>query len=307
MSSLLKRLPSFFSKDKFSSFLFIVPAVIIFAVFYMYPFFDIIKLSLHDWNGINIEKQFIGLENFVDLMGDRSWWASLGHAGFITLIALTFQNLLAFALALACDREIKLKNFYKVVFFIPPVLSEVVVGLVWTWILYSGVQGGEQIGLLNHFLDKMHLHHLINNWLSNPKTALMCIAIVHSWKGFGWGFIMFLAGLQMIDRQYYEAAKVDGAGAWSLLWNITIPMMIPVISVVFILTILGSMQSFILIKSMMGNGLVNYTSVPITQIIDAMTKTKQFGYACAQGVSFGVILIIASFSLKYMADKVKKI
>ena len=250
---------------------------------------------------------FVGIENFAELMSDNAWWGSLGHAGFITLVALTFQNLLAFVLAFACDRELKMKNFYRVVFFIPPVLSEVVVGLVWTWILYSGTQSGEQIGLLNYFLDKIHLHHLANNWLSNPKTALICIAIVHSWKGFGWGFIMFLAGLQTIDRQLYEAAKVDGAGNWDILMNVTLPMMIPVICVVVILTILGSMQAFVLIISMMGNGLADYTSVPVTQILEAMVGSKRLGYACAQGVSFGVILIMVSFSFKTIADKLKKI
>jgi len=88
------------------------------------------------------------------------------HAGFITLIALIFQNALALILAMACDRDIKMRKFYRMVFYIPPVLSEVVVGLVWHWILYSGTQGGEHIGLLNYFLDKIHLHHLIHSWLS---------------------------------------------------------------------------------------------------------------------------------------------
>lgn len=307
MSNALVKQKSSLFHDNLTSFLFIVPAVMIFSIFYIYPFCDIFKLSLHEWNGIDLQKQFVGFDNFFELINDNDWWGSLWHAGFITLVALTFQNLLAFALAFACDRELKMKNFYRVVFFIPPVLSEVVVGLIWTWILYSGTQSAEHIGLLNYFLDKIHLQHLINNWLSNPKTALPCIAIVHSWKGFGWGFIMFLAGLQTIDRQLYEAAKVDGAGYWGMLTNVTLPMMTPVICVVVILTILGSMQAFVLIISMMGNGLADYTSVPVTQILDAMVGSKRFGYACAQGVSFGLILIMISFSVKIVSDKLKKI
>lgn len=291
----------------FTSFLFVVPAVTIFFIFYIYPFYDIFNLSLHEWNGIAIHKEFVGFRNFIDLFQDTEWWGSLGHAGFITLVALTFQNALAFALALACDRELRMKNFYRAVFFIPLVLSEVVVGLVWTWILNAGMQSGGHIGLLNHMLVKTGFPQLANNWLSNPKTALACIAIVHSWKGFGWGFLMLLAGLQTIDKQIYEAAKVDGAGSWSILKNFTLPMVIPVILVVVILTILGSMQAFILIISMIGrSGLIDYTSVPVTEILDSMLN-NHFGYACAQGVAFGIILIAVSLGFKFMSDTLKQV
>ncbi|MDP2653669.1 MAG: sugar ABC transporter permease [Candidatus Omnitrophota bacterium] len=291
--------------EKFENFLFIVPAVAIFAVFYIYPFFDIFHLSLQEWNGISLHRDFVGLMNFRDLLDDKSWWNSIGNAAFITLIALTFQNAAAFGLALACDRDIKMKQFYRVVFFIPPVLSEVVVGLIWQWILYAGAQDGQQIGLLNYTLVKTGLPHLVNDWLSDPGTALTCIAVVHSWKGFGWGFVMLLAGLQMIDKELYEAARVDGAGPWGVFWNVTVPNMLPMIVVVMILTILGSMQVFVLILSMAGQGLVDYTSVPVTRILESMTSTNRFGYACAQGVVFGLILVSVSFALKKLSDRMK--
>ena len=293
-------------RNNFENFAFIVPAVLIFSIFYIYPFFDIFNLSLREWNGISLHKEFVGLANFKELMQDDIWWKSMWNACYITFIALTFQNFLAFALALACDREIRLKKFYRVIFFIPPVLSEIVVGLIWQWILNAGVQGGQHIGLLNYFLVKIGLPHLVHNWLSDPKTALSCIAVVHCWKGFGWGFIMFLAGLQTIDRQLYEAAKVDGAGSWNVFWNITIPMMVPVILVVVILTILGSMQVFVLVLSMVGQGLVYHTEVPVTRILASMTGTNRFGYACAQGVNFGFLLVIVSLILKKSSDKLKQ-
>jgi ABC-type sugar transport system permease subunit len=281
--------------DTAENFLFILPAVAIFSVFYIYPFFEIFNLSLHEWNGISLTREFIGLENFKDLMGDKIWWSSMWHAGYITLIALTFQNALAFGLALACDQDIRMRKFYRVVFYIPPVLSEVVVGLIWQWILAAGTQSGEHIGLLNYFLNAIGLSHLVHNWLSDPKTALTCIAVVHSWKGFGWGFIILLAGLQTIDRQLYEAARVDGANSWTVFRHVTIPMMIPVLLVVVILTILGSMQVFVLVLSMVGQGLVYHTEVPVTRILASMTGTNRFGYACAQGIVFGLVLMVVSF------------
>jgi len=178
---------------EFKSFLFIAPAVTLFAIFYVFPFFYIFKLSLFEWDGISPTMFFVGLDNFKELMGDSIWWSSMGHAAYITIIALTFQNALAFALALACDREIRMKRFYRVIFFIPPLLSEVVIGFIWRWILNGQQQGGEYFGLLNYFLTKIGMAHLVTNWLSNPDTALTCIAVVHSWRGFGWGFIMLLA------------------------------------------------------------------------------------------------------------------
>lgn len=293
-------------KNNIENFIFVLPALAIFATFYIYPFIEMFSLSLHEWKGIG-PKTFVGLANFKELMGDGIWWSSVGHAGYITLIALTLQNALAFALALACDREIRAKRFYRVIFFIPPVLSEVVVGILWNWILDPGVQNGQHIGLLNHVLFTSGLPQLVHNWLGDPKTALTCIAIVHSWKGFGWGFIMLLAGLQTIDKQLYEAAKVDGASSWKTFTNVTIPMMMPVILVVVILTILGSMQVFVLILSMVNKGLVFHTEVPVTRILSSMSGTNRFGYACAQAVVFGAMLVAISFIVKKLSDKAKQV
>lgn len=306
MSLLSKNFSSHW-KDYLTSFLFIFPAVLIFTVFYVYPFFETFNLAMREWNGISLMRPFIWFQNFQDLLTDGVWWQAVWHAFYITLFALTIQNAVAFMLALACDREIRAKNFYRMVFFIPPVLSEVVVGFVWKWILEGGMQGGQYFGLLNHFLHSVGLNHLITDWLSNPRTALTCIAIVHSWKGFGWGFIMFLAGLQTIDHQLYEAAEVDGANSWKTFWNVTVPMMLPVIVVVLILTILGSMQAFVLVLSMTNEGPGYHTTVPVTRILAAMTGTKQYGYACAMGVTFGAILIALSLTLKKVESKVKQI
>jgi len=293
------------AKDNFQNFLFVLPAVIIFCVFYVYPFLNMIFLSFHEWIGIG-PMHFIGLKNYQELMGDHIWWNSIGHAAYITLIALTFQNALAFALALACDREIRMKRFYRVVFFIPPVLSEVVVGLIWNWILNPEMQNGQHIGLLNSFLYNSGFPQLVHNWLGDPKTALTTIAIVNSWKGFGWGFIIMLAGLQTIDKQLYEAARIDGAGRWKAFIHVTIPMMLPVLAVVVILTILGCMQVFVLIIAMVNEGLVNHTDVPVTCIFSAMQNTNRFGYACAEAVIFGIILVTLSFLTKKVSDRVKQ-
>ncbi|MFC1703496.1 carbohydrate ABC transporter permease [Candidatus Omnitrophota bacterium] len=277
-------------KSTLENYFFVLPAVTIFAIFYIIPFVWVFRLGLYDWDGIMPTKAFVGLSNFKEILfHDKIWWQSMFNAGYITFIALTFQNALAFLLALACDREIRLKNFYRVIFFIPPVLSAIVVGLVWQWILDGNY------GILNHWLVSMGFPHLAKNWLSDPKTALTTVALVHSWKGFGWGFLIFLAGLQTIPRELYEAARVDGANSWCRFIRITIPLMIPVAVLVGILTVLGTMQAFVLIISMTEGGPAYHTQVPMLRILGSMLGSSRFGYACAQGINFGLVLVIISF------------
>lgn len=276
-------------KSTLENYLFILPAVIIFAIFYIIPFIWVFQLGMYDWDGILPTKTFVALGNFMEILQDKIWWNSLWNASYITLIALTFQNALAFLLAWACDRQIRFKKFYRVIFFIPPVLSEVVVGLVWQWILDGNY------GVLNNWLIGLGFPNLIRNWLSDPDTALTAVAVVHSWKGFGWGFLIFLAGLQTIPRELYEAARVDGANAWYCFRKITIPLMMPVAVLVGILTILGTMQAFVLIIAMTGGGPAYHTQVPVLRILASMRASSRFGYACAQGISFGIILMAISF------------
>jgi len=290
-------------KDNLINFSFALPAVLIFSVFYIYPFLKVFQLSMCRWDGIvpfSFVKQFVGLSNFGEVMKNEIWWQSVGHAAWITGIALVFQNAIALALAMACDRELRARNFFRVLFFIPPILSEVVVGFIWHWI-YDG-----DFGLLNHWLRVVGLQNLIHDWLNNPDTALNCIAIVHCWKGFGWGFIILLAGLQTIPRQLYEAARVDGASPWQIFRHVTVPMMVPVFVLVTILTVLGSMQVFILIMSIMGEGLAYHTEVPVTRILGSMLGSSRFGYACAMGIVFGAILITLSFAQKKFSEKLKQ-
>jgi len=286
-------------KSTLENYLFVLPAVSIFTIFYILPFLMVFQLSFFDWDGIVPLKQAIpvGLANFKEIIfQDKIWWQSMLNAGYITLIALTFQNALAFLLAWACDREIRGKHFYRLIFFIPPVLSEVVVGLVWQWILDG------DYGLFNHWLLRLGFPQLVRHWLSDPQTALTTVAVVHCWKGFGWGFLIFLAGLQTIPKELYEAARVDGANAWQSFKNITLPLMVPVTVLVAILTVLGTMQAFVLIMAMTGGGPAYHTQVPVLRIFASMRGSSRFGYACAQGIVFGVVLIIVSF-IQYRFSK----
>ena len=288
-------------KSSLENYVFVLPAVLIFSIFYIYPFIQVLFLSFFDWDGIVSFKDatFLGWGNFKEIIfDDPIWWQAMRNAGYITLIALIFQNLLAFLLAWACDREIRMKNFYRLIFFIPPVFSEIVVGLAWRFII-NDVEGAN---IINRMFAAMGHPNFMHSWLSDPKTALTTVAVVHCWKGFGWGFLIFLAGLQTIPRELYEAARVDGANAWESFKKITVPLMIPVTVLVAILTVLGSMQSFVLILGLVGGEFAGHTSVPVLRILSSMRGSSRFGYACAQGISFGMVLVIISF-IQYRFSK----
>jgi len=295
-----------------ANYLFILPAVLIFSLFYIYPFFKVFQLSLSQWDGIAFKPAaFVGFAHFKNLIfrDMTKWWVSMAQAGYITLWALIFQNALAFLLALACDKAIKAGTVYRVIFFIPPILSEIVVGLVWWWI-YDG-----NWGLLNQWLTNIGFGHFAHTWLGSTideasmafviMAPLTCVAIVHCWKGFGWAFIILLAGLQSIPRNFYDAARVDGADSWQVFWRITFPILIPVIVLVVILTILGSMQGFVLILAMTHGGPGYFTEVPVTRILSSM-KDGHFGFACAQSLIFGLILLALSFSQLRISRRVQR-
>ncbi|MBI4342297.1 MAG: sugar ABC transporter permease [Candidatus Omnitrophica bacterium] len=290
-------------RQSFKPYLFIAPALLLFVTFSVYPFFLLTATSFLNWDGIFPKnpfetppaylQQFVGLQNYVEVFrSDGVFWTSFWQAGYVTLLALLFQNALALLLAIAVNRKLPGAAVYRTIFFLPPILSEIVVGLIWFWI-YDG-----NFGIFNELLTRMGLGAWTRPWLADPRTALTAVAIIHMWKGFGWGFVMFLAGLQTIPEQLYEAARVDGANAWYRFRHITLPLLMPVCVVVSILTILGTMQIFALIIATTGGGPGYHTEVPITRIFQSMLGSSRFGYACAQGIVFGLILL--TFSLIQM-------
>lgn len=276
-------------KALLSNYLFITPAVLLFVVFSVYPFYKVFQLSAFEYDGISPEMRFVGLRNFQDMiLHNEVFWLSMKNASVVTFLALTIQNALALLLALACDRDLKFGGVYRVIFYLPPVLSGIVVGLIWQWICDG------QYGLFNHALEATGLAHLQRAWLSDPKTALYTVAVIHMWKGFGWSFIILLAGLQSIPRELYEAAKVDGANAFLVFRHVTMPLLIPVFILVSVLTVLGTMQIYDIIASTTRGGPGYHTEVPITRIMTTMNGSSEFGYACAMGIVFGVVLLLVS-------------
>lgn len=274
-----------------SIYTFVVPALAIYIVFGLYPFIKTFLLSFYRWDGLSVTATFVGWENYMTVLtDDPAFWKSMLHAAIIALVALFVQNGFALLLAIIVDRDIRGKNWYKAILYIPPILSVIVVGLVWRWIFK-----GDDSGLFNQLLGRVGLQHLASAWLGEPMLALASVTFVQCWQGFGNAFILFLAGLQTIPEELYEAASIDGAGGWRRFRHITFPMLFPVMAIISILTILGTMQTFALVMAMTGGGPSGATEVPVTYIYDAAFANFKFGYATAMAVVLGIILMGLAF------------
>jgi len=158
-------------------------------------------------------------------------------------------------------------------------------------------------GVLNQWLHQLNLGGMACNWLGVERVRLVT-ALVHCWKGFGWAFVIFLAGLQTIPEQLYEAARIDGAGLWQCFRKITLPLLMPVIALILVLTILGTMQAFAMILALTG-GAGGLTEVPVMRVYNHL-RGNFAGLACAEGVVLGIILVAVSFTMFFISKKIKE-
>lgn len=269
----------------------IAPAVLIYLVIGFYPFVQTFILSFYAWDGISLHKEFVFFRNYIDILFRNAiWWRSVFNAVIIAGIALVFQNSLALFLAVLVGQRIRrLKGFYRVMFYLPPMLSVIVVGIIWRWILDSN------FGVLNQLLESMNLGQFARAWLSSPATALGCVTLVICWQGFGNAFLLFLAGLQGIPDSFYEAAEIDGANEFQKFKIVTVPLLASATKIILILTILGTMQAFGTVLVMTGGGPGYHTEVPVLRIYKEAFESYRFGYATAMSAVLGIILASLSF------------
>lgn len=280
------------------NYLFVLPAVLLFAVFTVYPIIKTLQLSVYRWDGVS-RPVYIGFANFADVWQDAAWWQSFVNGGYFTLFAVVGMVPLALVLALAVWARLPGAGFFRAVFYFPVMLSQVVVGFIWKWIYdpYSGI--------LNAFLSWLGLAPLARAWLSDPYTALPAVSVASIWQGFGGAFILLLAGLQGIPRELYEAAEVDGANGWKRFRFVTMPLLVPVLAIVTVLTVLGAMQLLGIVMVMTNGGPGLYTEVPALRIYKEAIQFYRLGYASAEALFFAVILMVMSFAQLWLSRRLE--
>lgn len=264
---------------------FLMPALLLIGAFTLLPFVQGVALSFQSWDGIGRDTPWVGLRNYQRVLGDSVFWASLRTAAVFGLVGFLVGNALSLGMALAVNANPRGANFYRVAYYLPGVFSVVVVGMMFAWILQPTV------GILNRALVGLGLEGLRHNWLSEAATALASVASVYVWYHWGFGFLLFLAGLQGVPRELYEAASIDGAGAWQRFRHITWPQLTPVTTIVCVLTLLAALQIFGTVQVLTNGGPGYLTEVPTLRIYKEAFQFQRYGVAAAMSVVFGAILI----------------
>jgi multiple sugar transport system permease protein/raffinose/stachyose/melibiose transport system permease protein len=271
-----------------TGYLFMLPALALMAVFTFYPFAQGLALSFQSWDGVGHDAPWVGFDNYQRVIADNIFWASLGNAGIFGVVGFVLGNILSLGMALAVNSLKRGATFYRVAYYLPGVFSVVVVGMMFAWILQGSV------GILNRGLGAVGLEMLQRRWLTDPETALPSVALVYVWFHWGFGFLLFLAGLQGVPRELHEAANIDGAGAWQRFLNVTWPQLIPVTTIVSVLTLLGALQIFGTVQVLTNGGPGYLTEVPTLRIYKEGFQFHRFGVAAAMSVVFGSILVALS-------------
>ncbi len=270
-------------------YIFLLPSLSVYLMFLLWPLVASIYYSFFDWNGFGEWPEYwIGLRNYLDIIKDSYFWNALKN----TFHFVFFQNLIKLPLSLFIawvlnNPKLKGSNFYRALFFLPVVSSTAIIGIVLTFIL------SPFNGPLNEILMKIGLLNFPVDWLGSVSTAMWMIILVETWHMAGQYIVYWLAGLQSIPDELYEAARVDGANSWQTFFYITIPALKPVAIIITLLGVVNSLRVFDIVQVMTGGGPSFATDVVTTFIYrngfgSSITKV---GYASAAAVLFGFIIM----------------
>lgn len=263
---------------------FLLPALVLYGAFVLWPITQSLRYSLFDWNGLGKVDNFIGLQNFRDAFADDDFREAFGNNVFIIVFSLLLQLPFALFLAVLLNQRLRGRAVLRVLFFAPYVLSEVVTAVVWRQILRPN-------GLLDALLDGVGFAALQREWLADPDFVIVSMFFIVSWKYFGFHMILLLAGLQQISHGLTDAARTDGATSWQVFRHVTLPLLGPTIRVSVFLSVIGALQLFDLVYVTTKGGPVGRSATMATYLIEKFQRS-QFGYASAISVIIFVICLV---------------
>ena len=271
-------------------YLFILPALLLYAIFFIYPFANAMYLSLTDWNGVDLQKTFVGLNNYIRMVKDKLMWLALSRNAIWVIIGTVVPIAIALILSvLLGGRKTKGRSFFRTVYFMPVVLSLVVVGIIWGWV-YNPV-----FGMLNRVLEVIGLGSLSRGWLGDPKLAIYMVLIAAIWSYLGFCVVILLAGLQNVKVELYDAAKCDGANSWQQLIHVTIPQLYHVLTMIGVYSMINGFHVFDIVFVMTRGGPANSTEVIATYTYKQGFQLNSLGYGSALGMVLAVLSLIVSY------------
>jgi multiple sugar transport system permease protein len=280
-------------RREWSAYLFLAPGVIIFTVFTVFALIFAFYLTFHDWNIIQPQKPYVGLQNYKDMLHDEHYRRAIINTFYYTGGSVPLTMLGGLLVALLLNQPIRFQGLFRTLYYLPVVTPLVVAAILWKW-LYNG-----SYGLFNFYLLKTHLIDQPLLFLSDRNLAMPSVILMSIWGGLGFSMVVYLAGLQSIPEQLYEAAKVDGAGPIARLRYITIPMLRPTTLFQLVTGIIGSFQIFTQIYIMTTGGPAERTSTMVYFIYEAAFKFYDMGYASTLAFGlFAMLLVVTVLQLR---------
>jgi raffinose/stachyose/melibiose transport system permease protein len=271
-------------KNKIYPLYFSIGALILYTLFMVVPGLAGFYLSFTDWNRYSQEINFVGFDNFALIFSKASYWHSIKNSLIFTSVTIVSKTAIALMLALLLTKGLKrFSNFHRVMLYLPAILPMIVVGIVFRSILHPTT------GVLNEFIRGIGLDFLAQQWLTNPDIALYSVIFVDTWKGIGFIMVILIAGLEAIPPMYYEAAQIDGANRWNEFWRITLPLLLPTLTVTTVLNLLYGLKVFDVVW-VLTNGGPGYATETIYTVVFKEFSKGRYGVSTALSTLLFVIM-----------------
>src|SRR4051812_38506695 len=282
------------ARREWNAYAFLAPALIVFSVFTAFALLFAFYLTFHEWNIIEPEKPFVGLDNYKDMVHDERFRRSVINTLYYTGAAVPLGMLVGLCVALLLNLPLRGRGLMRAMYFLPGVTPLVVVAIIWKW-LYNG-----DYGLFNYYLLKTHLIHDPLVWLSDKNLAMPAVILMSVWTSTGYSMVVYLAGLQSIPEELYEAARVDGASSFQRLGNITLPLLRPSTLFLAVTQIIWSFQVFTQIFIMTSGGPVDRTTTMVYYVYESAFKFFEMGYASTLAFTlFLMLLVFTAVQLRF--------
>jgi multiple sugar transport system permease protein len=291
-------------RREWTAYLFNAPGLIIFAVFVIYALFTSFVLSFQQWNLLEPQKTFVGLDNYRTMIHDQDFRSAIGHSLYF-VIGTTFpQMAIGLGLALLLNAKLRGLSWFRTAFYLPVITPLVIAAIIWKWVYNA------DYGLANYYLLKAGIIHEPLLWLADRKLAMPAVIIMVLWKAAGFNMVIYLAGLQAIPTELYEAADVDGANAWTKFRRVTLPLVAPTTFFLLIINIVGGMKAFTEIFVMTNGGPPGPGGVTTTVTYYIYQQAFEFfkmGYASALAYTLFAMLFVFSFlQFRWYAKRVEE-
>lgn len=283
------------STNKFIPYLFLLPAGIILTVFFFYPLIEVFRLSFTKYNIVS-EAKYIGFENFNNIIKDPIFWKTFKNSLIYLVGVVPPLVFIPIILAILVNNAIKGISFFRAIFYLPVIISIVVIGIAWKW-LYS------ENGPLNYLLTSLHIIPEKVLWLSDPNLAIFSVMAVTVWRGLGYYMVIYLAGLQAIPKELYEASDIDGASFLQKHLYVTLPLLSSSIVFVSVVSSINALKVFVEIFVMTGGGPAYNSATLVQYLYEKAFQELNLGYACALGVVLFLFTFIFSIANIKIVEK----